>query len=93
MPAEESFTRIGSAPEGLSTAAATIGFRLPALYSMRMSRASGLPWNHAVPYSSMYMSPFGANSISIGALKFVVGMKRSMDTRLPVVSIVTAMIQ
>ena len=39
------------------------------------------------------MSPLGANSISIGALNFALGMNRSMDTRSPFLSMVTAMIQ
>ena len=39
------------------------------------------------------MSPLGPNSISIGALNVAVGMNRSMDTRSPLVSMVTAIIQ
>jgi len=60
---------------------------------MRTSRASSLPWNQIVPYSRMYKSPLGANSISIGAANFAFGMNRSMDARSPFLSIVTAMIQ
>ena len=85
--------RVGNGPAGLSTFAITAGLRFPPLYSMRDSRASGLPWNQPVPYSSRYRSPLGENSMSIGLLNFVLGMNRSMETMSPFASMVMAMIQ
>ncbi len=93
VPDEASVMRRGTAPAGLSTPAATTGLRLPAVYSMRTRRASSLPENQRVPYSSMYRSPLGPNSMSIGLLNLWLCMNRSMDAMSPFASMVTAMIQ
>ena len=78
---------------GLSTLAITVGARLPELNSMRTSRASSLPWNQPVPYSSMNRSPLGPKSMSTGLLNFWLGRNRSMDAMSPLESMVTALIQ
>ena len=67
----------------------TSGARFPGLYSIFEILPSPVR-----PYSTMYISPFGPNSVSIGLRKVSLGAKRSIATTLSLASfIVTAKIQ